>query len=169
MRTLIVEPLTEAAYHPYGDVLGPQAHHKTRPANLGTATRYLDIARLHDLRAPAARPHLSLYRCEPAPLPLRLRLLERHAHSSQLFTPVGEQAHYLAVVALGADAPDLTTLRAFDVRGTTGITYLPGVWHHPLIVLDQPGDFLCLVWEDGTDGDCEEWPLPTEIAVQLGG
>ena len=35
-----------------------------------------------------------------------------------------------------------------------------GVWHHPMIALDAPIDFTCLVWEDGSEGDCEVAPLP---------
>ena len=63
-------------------------------------------------------------------------------------------ARYLVVVARGGDAPDLATLAAFVASGTQGVSYLPGVWHHPMIALDHEIDFTCLAWEDGTAGDC---------------
>jgi ureidoglycolate lyase len=82
-------------------------------------------------------------------------MLERHAYSTQLFVPRTPDARYQVVVALGADRPDLSTLAAFEIRGGLGITYRPGVWHHPMIARDTPTDFLCLVWEDGTARDCD--------------
>ena len=61
---------------------------------------------------------------------------------------------YLVIVTLGGDAPDLSTLAAFIAHGTEGISYRPGVWHHPMIALDHETDFICLVWEDGSRDDC---------------
>ena len=63
-------------------------------------------------------------------------------------------------VEVGGEAPDLSTARAFIASATQGVSYRPGVWHHPMIALDAPIDFTCLVWEDGTDGDCVVSPLP---------
>jgi ureidoglycolate lyase len=165
MSPLPVLPLDPLAYAPYGEVVSPRHDQSTRPANLGTAIRHLDVAALRDLRPGSARPHLSIYCCAPPPGAPTVRLLERHAHSTQLFVPLGDGARYLAVVARGAERPDLATLRIFEVTGCTGITYHPGTWHHPLIVLDRPTDFLCLVWEDGTAGDCEEVAIAPALEV----
>ena len=41
----------------------------------------------------------------------------------------------------------------------------PGVWHHPMIALDNVTDFTCLVYEDGTSGDCEVVQLATTFRV----
>ena len=65
---------------------------------------------------------------------------------------------YLVVVADGVEddsAPDMSSLRVFEASSGQGVSYHPGVWHHPLIALDSETDFGCAVWEDGTDDDCD--------------
>jgi len=160
---IFARPLNPDDYAPYGQVVAPQDGAR-RPANQGTATRFLEVVDLVNARA-SARPHLSIYRCEtPGRTKLVLRLLERHPHSTQVFLPCGA-ARYLSVVALGDPSPDLQTLRAFVVDGEVGISYRPGVWHHPMIPLDRVTSFWSWVFEDGTDADCEEVVL--EPAIQL--
>jgi ureidoglycolate lyase len=84
-----------------------------------------------------------------------LLMLEKHPGSTQAFVPMNA-SRYLVVVALGGDAPDLSTLRAFVASAAEAISYRPGVWHHPMIALDRVTDFACLVWEDGTTEDAVE-------------
>jgi ureidoglycolate lyase len=45
------------------------------------------------------------------------------------------------------------------------VNYRAGVWHHPIIALDGPADFVMLAWEDGTPRDCEERPLSAPLLV----
>ncbi|AUX39261.1 ureidoglycolate hydrolase [Sorangium cellulosum] len=148
--------LSPAAYAPYGDVLMAMSYGQPgRPANQGTARRFDHLAGIENLRPGRAALNVSVFRCSPAPsFPFPLALLERHPGSTQAFVPMN--AHrYLVVVALGGDRPDLATLAAFVARGAQGITYRPGVWHHPMIALDAETDFVCLAWEDGSPGDCD--------------
>ena len=67
--------------------------------------------------------------------------------------PITPKAYrpYGAVIAGGFPGPS----RSANMGTARGITYKPGVWHHPLIVLDRPADFACLIWEDGSAGDCQ--------------
>jgi ureidoglycolate lyase len=78
---------------------------------------------------------------------------------------------YLVLVALGADRPDLATLAAFVATGAQGVSYRPGVWHHPMIALDDAIDFTCFVFEDGSAGDCVVASLPADErpVVQIDG
>lgn len=163
---LVPEPLTAAAYARYGSVL--MASPRGEPgasANLGLALRYDDVARCEN-RRPAAALQTKVFRSRPVPLERRpLGLLEKHPHSTQYFIPMNA-SRYLAVVALGGDEPDLRTLAAFVAEGAQGISYAPGVWHHPMLALDKETDFVVLVHEDGTGEDCIErdpgdalWPL----------
>lgn len=46
-------------------------------------------------------------------------------------------------------------MKAFVASGNQGITYHPGIWHHPMVTLDVLTDFTCIVYENGTDGDCQ--------------
>lgn len=166
MRTLVARPLTVEAYRPFGDVIA--ARSTTRAANQGSAQKSEHLAALDNLRA-GARPNLSVFRCAPrGPFPFTIALLEKHPASTQVFVPMNAQ-RYLVVVAGGDAEPDLETLEAFVATGTQGITYRPGVWHHPMIALDAETDFACLVFEDGSAGDCTEWPVPVEqrVAVSL--
>lgn len=158
-------PLTARAFAPYGAVLSADRDDlAARDANQGTAARRDFIADLVNLR-PHARLNLASFRCAPRDLAtFRVSLLEKHPHSSQAFVPMNA-SRYLVVVALGGDRPDLQTLRVFKSLGTQGILYHPGVWHHPMIALDAPTDFTCLVWEDGSPEDCVERRLDAPFAL----
>jgi ureidoglycolate lyase len=151
--------ITAEAYSPYGDLLSADRMDiAPREANQGTATRKNgQIAIAHDRLS--ARANFASFRCAPrTEWPMPLLLLEKHPHSTQTFIPMSG-SRYVVVVALGRDAPDLATLRAFVVSGATAVSYKPGIWHHPMIALDRQTDFACLVWEDGTDGDAVEHAL----------
>lgn len=163
-----VERLTASAYAPYGDVISADRDDvDAREANMGTAARRNFVAELRNAR-PGARLNVASFRCAPRPTEgMTLGLLEKHPGSTQAFIPMNA-SRYLVVVALGGDSPDLSTLRAFEALGTQGVTYRPGVWHHPMIALDAPTDFTCLVWEDGTEGDCVVRSLAQPVHVDFG-
>ena len=152
---LACRPLTADAYAPYGRVIMASPRGEPgKPANQGTAQRFDFLAALDDLRPGRAFLNVSVFRCAPREAsPFEIALLEKHPASSQIFVPMNA-ARYLVLVAGGGDRPDLGTLAAFVASGTQGISYAPGVWHHPMIALDAAVDFACFVWEDGTAGDC---------------
>ena len=161
---MIVTPITPEAFAPFGRVVAVRTE-AARGANQGTAVRCDWLVDLEN-RRPDARLNVATFRCSPKP-DLVLRLLERHRWSTQMFLPMSP-ARYVVVVAWGDERPDLSTARAFEVSGPVGIAYAPGVWHHPMIVLDQAVDFTALMYEDGTDGDCEEQALDTPVALTVG-
>lgn len=165
MRTVHLEPLTAAAFAPFGQVI--QAAGEGASANQGTATRFNFAAELVNQR-PDARANLAVFRALPASLPLRVRLLERHPRSSQMFVPM-RAPRYAVMVALAdaAGAPDLATLRAFECASAQGINYRVGVWHHPIVALDAPSDFVMLAWEDGTPDDCVEHWFADDEGVEV--
>lgn len=162
-----VEALTAAAFAPFGAVLSADRDDlSARAANQGTAARCDFICDVVNLRA-HARLNLASFRCAPRDLAsFRVRLLEKHPHSSQVFVPMNA-SRYLVVVALGGLAPDLSTLRAFEASATQGIAYAPGVWHHPMIALDAPTDFTCMVYEDGSVEDCVEHHLDPPLQLSM--
>lgn len=124
------------------------------PANLGTALRFDDVVAVTNGRPASAELKVKVFRSRPVPRERRpLALLEKHPESTQLFIPMNA-SRYVALVALGGDAPDLSTLAAFVVEGARGISYAPGVWHHPMLTLDLETDFVVFVHEDGTVQDC---------------
>lgn len=168
MTQLIVpQPLTSAAYEPYGKVI--MASPRGEPgavANLGTALRFDDVVHCTNGRPQSAALKTKVFRSSPVPFEKRpLALLEKHPKSTQLFIPMNA-SRFIALVALGGDTPDLSTLKAFVAEGPQGISYGPGVWHHPMLTLDSQTDFVVFVHEDGTDEDCvvvdrngADWPI----------
>ena len=148
------EPLTEDAYAPYGRVI--EARPGGRLVNEGMALRNDEAVDIESHR-PGAKLNTCVFRCTPLPAStLDVKVLEKHPSSTQVFIPLAAE-RYLVVVALGGDLPDLATLRAFVATGRQAIAYAPGVWHHPMVGLDRETDFVALVWEDGTEGDCVVW------------
>lgn len=175
------EPLEAANYRPYGDVVAARPDVQPKSANMGTAARFNHLGALENLRQAKeghkdAAPNLCVFQSQPfTGKEFTVTLLERHAHSTQVFIPMNAK-RYLVVVCLGRKdregrndeaAPDLKTLRGFIAQGNQGITYRPGVWHHPLIALDQVTDFACLVWENGSADDCDTHPLDTPVTIRL--
>jgi ureidoglycolate lyase len=152
VQELFAEPLTAAAFAPFGDVV--QAAGDSRSINDGTAQQFADLA-LVDVADRGGRPRVSLYRARPRELPLPVRLLERHPLSSQLFMPLGPQP-FLVVVAPPGDRIEPFAMRAFRTDGRQGVNYRRGTWHHPLIALDGPGEFL-VIDRAGAGRDCEEF------------
>jgi ureidoglycolate lyase len=153
---ILARPLTAEAYAPYGAVVMASPRGEPgRPVNQGTARRWDNLASIENLR-PGASLNLSVFRCQPRPPgPIPVALLEKLPASTQVFLPMTAR-RYLVIVALGDERPDLATLSAFIASGAQGISYSPGVWHHPMIALDAEIDFACLVWEDGSEEDCAE-------------
>lgn len=155
---LIAEPLTSAAFLPYGDVL-------EGPAILGRTSFEDALAN----RRPSARPSLSLVVKAPATsLPIRSHQMERHQFSSQSFIPQ-DAGRWLVVVAphlAQGVGPDMARARCFLARGDQGVTYGADVWHHPFTVLDREARFAVLMWKDGSKQDDEFVDVaPFEIAL----
>jgi ureidoglycolate lyase len=124
------------------------------------------LAELVNLRDDA-RANLSVFRCTPEALrPVPLRVFERHPFSTQLFVPMNA-CRYLVVVAPGIDTPDVDRARAFEANASQAIAYRPGTWHHPLIALDDETDFVCLVYENRSAGDCELAPMRAAAVVDV--
>jgi ureidoglycolate lyase len=158
---LPIVPLTPEAYAPYGEVLcaAPRGE-PGKVANYGTARRFDRLVRLENQR-PHATPNLSVFRSAArTDFPFRIQMLEKHPASTQVFVPMNA-SRYLVVVALGDETPELATLRLFLASNQQGISYHPGVWHHPLFNLDKEADFTCLVYEDDTAHDCVECAFQT--------
>ena len=140
-----IEPLTEEAFSPYGQVipLGPlgRAH----------ATRYAaDVAN----KRPNAKLNVSISQQIPTSLPLTVKVMEKHPHSAQTFVPT-EAERYLVLVCPEDDNgdPNISQLKAFVADGSQGINYHPDTWHHPFTVLDKPAECVVLRYDMNDDED----------------
>lgn len=174
-------PLTPEAFAPYGDViqaweLPSSAPRGTRvsKANQGTADKFHNLAKVEHTYAPEQLKRggvaLACMRAGPqfdvrngADIPVLK--LERHAATTQAFIPMGRTEHkaggtFVVVVALNGpdDKPDLSTLRAFIPTSAQGVSYQQGIWHHPMLTVNEFVDYACLDAQTGDEGlkiDCE--------------
>jgi len=144
--------LTSAAFAAFGDVIETEGRpHRT--INDGYAERYSDLSRI-DATEADGRPLLNIFAAKPRRLPFSIRMVERHPLSSQHFVPLARRP-FLAVVAAPGDSPRPDDLRAFVTNGRQGVTYARGTWHHPLIALAEPCDFL-VIDRGGPGENCDE-------------
>lgn len=154
MKTLQMERLTRAAFAPFGDIIELDgARHFA--INGGTTERYHDLASV-DVAEQGGRALINLFRAQPRALPVDVTLMERHPLGSQAFIPL-RPCRYLVVVAPAGEF-DPARLRAFWTDAWQGVNYAKGVWHHPLLVLDQVSDFV-VVDRGGEGNNCDELPL----------
>ncbi|MBN9364121.1 MULTISPECIES: ureidoglycolate lyase [unclassified Devosia] len=151
-RTLFIEPLTQQAYAPFGQVIETEgAHHY--PINGGMTERYHDLARV-ELGGVHPRPLISIARGQPYALPLTLRMVERHPLGSQAFYPLAQRP-FLSIVA-----PDEGGIpgrpRAFLAAPGQGINMAMNTWHAVLTPLGETSDFL-IIDRGGEGNNLEEY------------
>ncbi len=145
---LPIEPLTRAAFAPFGDVIEADGARHFE-INNGSTTRFHDLARV-DVEAEGGHALVNIFRARPLPMPLTIAMMEKHPLGSQAFVPL-EAAPFLIVVAPPGDTVEPDDLRAFLAEARQGVNYAPGVWHHPVIALGRETDFLVI--DRGGPGD----------------
>ena len=154
-KIIRAEPLTAKRFSPFGTVLeaGDQAG---RLVNQGRARRLEGVGTFSYEQG--TTPVVDLYQVDRSELPFKVTCFERHPSSDQVFTPM-DCSRYLVIVA-AADAngqPDMSRVSAFVASGEQGVCYRRGIWHAPMIALDEPALMTMLMWEAGDSRDCEEF------------
>lgn len=134
-RTIFPEPLTIAAFAPFGDVL-EAAGEPDKLINQGLCGRHHDLARLD---FSDGRAGISIFNATPRHLPYRLEMVERHPKGSQAFIPLSQNPFLVTVAADQNGAPDRP--RAFLTMPGQAINLHKGVWHGVLTPLSEPGIF----------------------------
>lgn len=160
MHTLQPEPLSRAAFAPFGDVIETE-HARHYPINEGWTERYHDLAEVQF--DAAGRPLISIFRSTPLPLPHEVWVMERHPRGSQAFMPLGGEA-FLILVAPPGDGIEAADLRLFVSNGRQGVNYRHNVWHHPVLALDRVTDFL-IVDRGGPGDNCDEIHFSSALAL----
>jgi len=161
-NALAVQPLMKKAFAPFGTVLETEGA-EVRMINSGNCTRFHALAAVQAW-GEEARTIVSLFRAEPARLPLQLSMMERHPLGSQVFWPLSDREWLVAVAPDEDGRPGRPIV--FRATGTQGVCYGPNVWHHPLLALGAVSDFL-VVDRDGPGSNLEEAfyeaPCPIEF------
>ena len=138
---LSIQPLTRAAFAPYGEVI-EVAGAERRMINEGTTERFHALAHA-EVGADGGTAILSLFRANRRPFPFIVRMLERHPLGSQAFYPLTEH-EWLVVVGHGTARPDPATIRCLRASGRQGVNYARNAWHHPVLVLAPTQEFLVM-------------------------
>ncbi|MEY4695649.1 MAG: hypothetical protein RIT14_77 [Pseudomonadota bacterium] len=155
MTVIRTEPLTAAAFAPFGDVL--EATGDFRLINAGLCRRHHDRAALDF--GPDGRAGISIFKAEPRSLPYRFDLVERHPDGSQAFIPMTADPFLVIVTRDPAELP-----RAFLTDGAQGINLHRGTWHGVLTPLSAPGLF-AVVDRIGATPNLEEHRFPAPFTV----
>jgi ureidoglycolate lyase len=155
------QPLTKAAFAPFGDVVEIDGHTPLH-INQGFALRFDNLARI-DVASESGQSKVSLFTANPRPLPIVIDLMERHPLGSQLFYPLQDKP-WLVVVC--TDPTDSSSYRAFSATGQQGINYHHNIWHFPLLVFDAESRFL-VVDRLGAGKNLDEVNLDTPLTISL--
>ncbi len=157
-QILHTEPLTPAAFAPFGDLLAASGA-ADRMINAGLCQRFHDRARLVFAEG---RAGISLLNATPRRLPYSFSLVERHPDGSQAFLPM-TLAPFLVIVAPDAGGVPGRP-RAFLTAPGQAINLAPGTWHGVLTPLHAPGLF-AVVDRIGPGANLEEYTYPEPWTV----
>jgi ureidoglycolate lyase len=161
VKIATLRPLTTQAFAPFGDVIEAPGHSPI-PINQGYAERFTDLAHV-DVAAEGGKLNVSIVTARPRPLPIAIRLMERHPLGSQVFQPLQDRPW---IVLVCRDPRESASYEAFAATGRQGINYARNVWHHPLLVLDDDSRFL-VIDRQGPGNNLEEFLLAPDAALFL--
>lgn len=151
-HSLQIHPLTKSVFAPFGDVIEADPA-SMRFINGGTTERFHALAAAEAL-GDGARVIVNLFRGQPRAFPYEINMMERHPLGSQSFSPL-LGTPFLVVVSADEDGRPGRP-KVFLARGDQGVNYRRNVWHHPLMSLGTPSDFL-VVDRDGPGNNLEEF------------
>lgn len=157
---LDIQPLTKAAFAPFGEVI--EADPTTmRYINNGTTERFHALAAA-DVVGEGARVIINLFRGQPRDFPYEVGMMERHPLGSQSFSPISGRP-FLVVVSMDEGGKPGRP-QVFLARADQGVNYGRNVWHHPLMSLGAVCDFL-VVDRDGPGNNLEEYVFDTPFLI----
>ena len=146
-------PITKENFADFGDVIEIDNKTEVREINYGMTKRYHDLANL-DLQENDGQPLFNIFYSQPVVLPFKVKVVERHPLSSQLFYPLSHQP-FLVLVAKSTTQATPNDLKCFITNGSQGINYNKNTWHHYLLTLNQSADFI-VVDRGGPEKNCDE-------------
>ena len=157
---LKIEPLTKAAFAPFGDVIETEGG-EFRLINSGSTQRFHDLMKI-DVADQNGFPIVSIFRGQPFEFPIEIKMLERHSLGSQGFMPMGKFP-FIVVVAHDIEGVPAAP-KVFLADKGQGVNYAKNTWHHPLLSLKNVSDFI--VVDRGGDGNnLQEYVFETSYFI----
>lgn len=160
-ETLHTQPLTQAAFASFGDVLEARGD-PDKIINQGLCGRYHDLAKLDFSTGQAG---ISMFNAKTRSLPFALDMVERHPDGSQTFIPM-HQHPYLVITAPDNNGVPGTPV-AFLAQSGQGVNYHRNVWHGVLCPLHDPGLF-AVIDRIGDGANLEEHWFDHPWTIALG-
>ena len=152
MEQINIQPLTEEAFAPFGEVIDLNKA-ENFPINNGMCTRFNDLATV-ELGGEKPRPLVNVFRGKPYELPLHLKMVERHPLGSQAFIPMSKRP-FLVIVSEDRDNIPQTPV-AFLTKPGQGVNIGQNIWHGVLTTLGEVSDFV-VVDRGGPGNNLEEF------------
>ncbi|MEM6301842.1 MAG: ureidoglycolate lyase [Pseudomonadota bacterium] len=163
MRALELLPLTAVGFAPFGDVIDTAVACERYPINEGRTQRHHALSKL-DCEGQDGCTALSVFRATPVDNNFLLQGLERHPLSSQSFIPLSPYPYAVVVAPAGSLQED--AISGFLAQPGQSITYRKGTWHHYLLALRAPSDFV-VVDRVGPGENCDEQVLVEPLSLIL--
>ena len=138
---LNLQPLTDEAFSPFGEVIQKQGHYP-KEINYGQTRKFAHLAEI-DTGENEGKAVIHIYRSRPVSLPFRIEVMEKHPLGSQLFFPLHNRPFPL-VVAPPSEQLDIESIQGFITNGEQGVNLHRGVWHHYQITLEESSDYLVI-------------------------
>ena len=157
---LKIEPLTKAAFAPFGDVIETDGA-EVRLINGGSTQRFHDLMNI-DVETQNGHAIVSIFRGNPFDFPIEIRMLERHTLGSQAFMPMGKFPFIVVVAQDNQGVP--ATPKVFLANHGQGVNYAKNTWHHPLLSLENISDFI-VVDRSGEGNNLEEHAFETSYFI----
>jgi ureidoglycolate hydrolase len=156
-----VEPLTEEAFQPFGELLSI----KDRPADFQGVSSTGWKAGFEATASPAIMLLSSRY------VGMQFNLLERHFNVTQTFIPLGGTPSVVAVAGPTTkdEIPQPESLRAFLIDGSAGYVLHKGTWHSlDRYPLGPPSAEIVIITSQDTQQELEtvdqaSWKLTQQV------
>ncbi|EFF84353.1 ureidoglycolate lyase [Acinetobacter ursingii] len=162
MNKIQIQALTTENFKAFGDVVS-SAGSDFFYINDRHTERYHALAEVQS----DTKVGISIFKnIKASQFPIKISMLERHPLGSQAFIGMHGQ-QFVVVVAenLDQDKPNLETMKAFITDGTQGVNYHAGTWHHPLITLEAPSEFI-VIDRIGEGKNCDVYQLEKALNVE---
>jgi len=162
-------PLTQENFAPFGQVIETDET-KSFLINEGTTRRYHALANV-DTATNGGQPIISIFAGVRRTFPVGIRMVEKHPLGSQAFIPL-TQKPWLVVVADNIENPTAENCHVFLARGDQGVQYGKGVWHHPLLTVEETQSFLVVDRENKVESESanlvEHWFEGGHASIDMG-
>ncbi len=132
----IIKPIkvTKVNFAPYGDLISSDGVEPI-DINSGYAKRFDNLANI-DISKDKGEAIVSIFSALKRTFPMKIDMMEKHPLGSQVFMPMKEIT-FLSFVAPPGETPEINKIQSFIIPPKIGINYKPGVWHFPLISIEN--------------------------------